>query len=106
CRAAAVAGCGGARTAAREPLVQTALTVSAAVGAPPFDVPRTLLLPPGWRAEVWARVDGARYAAWTPTGELLVSVPGAVEVVRLIPGKNPATPPLQRVLPAGPAGGQ
>lgn len=77
------------------------MTVPASVASPPFDVRRSLLLPAGWRAEVWARVGGARFAAWTPTGELLVSVPGAGEVVRLIPGRDPATPPLQRAVLSG-----
>jgi glucose/arabinose dehydrogenase len=67
-------------------------------------VPRTLALPAGWRAEVWARVAGARFAVWAPGGQLLVSVPAAGEIVALRPGANPAAPPRSRVLLSGLAG--
>jgi glucose/arabinose dehydrogenase len=45
----------------------------------------TLTVPAGWTAEVWARVPGARMEAWTPEGDLLVSVPGAGKIMELRP---------------------
>jgi len=45
----------------------------------------TLTVPEGWTARVWARVPGARMEAWTPEGDLLVSVPGDGKVVELRP---------------------
>jgi glucose/arabinose dehydrogenase len=61
------------------------LAVRSGAGGAPFNVPRVLTLPDGWTAQVWARVPGARMAAWTPSGRLLVSVPGAGRVVELTP---------------------
>jgi len=51
----------------------------------PFDQPRTLTLPAGWSAEVWARVDNARFEAWTPEDALLVSEPALGRIVKLVP---------------------
>jgi glucose/arabinose dehydrogenase len=48
-------------------------------------VPRQLTVPSGWTARVWARVSGARMEAWTPEGDLLVSVPGGGDIVELRP---------------------
>ncbi len=62
---------------------------------------RTLILPRGWSAEVWARVPGARLEAWTPAGEMLVSTPENGAVVELIPRANRSEPPLQRTLVSG-----
>jgi glucose/arabinose dehydrogenase len=45
----------------------------------------TLTVPEGWTARVWARVPGARMEAWTPEGDLLVSVPGDGKLVELRP---------------------
>jgi len=70
-------------------------------GGPPFDVPRRLLVPAGWSAQVWARVRDARFAVWTPDGSLLVSRPLEGVVVRLDPGRDPASPPRRSVLLAG-----
>src|ERR1700733_5312302 len=50
-----------------------------------FSSPRRLKVPDGWTARVWARVPGARKEAWTPEGDLLVSVPGSGRVVELMP---------------------
>lgn len=69
------------------------LTLAAGTGAAPFDTPRTVTVPPGWTAEVWARVSGARMAVWTPAGDLLVSNPGAGTVTRLHPASDPAAAP-------------
>jgi glucose/arabinose dehydrogenase len=60
-----------------------------------------MLVPAGWHAQVWARLAGARFAARSPNGELLVSVPVSGEVVALTPRADPAAPPRERVLLAG-----
>jgi glucose/arabinose dehydrogenase len=43
----------------------------------PFDVPRSLTVPPSFSVRVYARVAGARFIAVAPNGDLLVSNPGA-----------------------------
>ena len=45
-----------------------AISVPSGERDPPFDQPRSLRLPAGWRVAVWARVVGARLEAWTPEG--------------------------------------
>jgi glucose/arabinose dehydrogenase len=81
-------------------LVSSPLIVPAALGAYPFDVPRTVRAPNGWRVALWARVPGARLAAWTPDGALLVSRPKAGDVVELRPGTGGGAPE-QRILVDG-----
>src|ERR1700728_3406260 len=61
------------------------LVVPPGEGAGAFSSPRRLKVPGGWTARVWARVPGARKEAWTPEGDLLVSVPGSGRVVELTP---------------------
>jgi len=56
----------------------------------PLDRPRTALVPAGWTMSVWARVSKARLAAWAPDGTLLVSVPAAGQVLRLVPAGDRA----------------
>ncbi len=51
----------------------------------PFDQPRTVAIPAGWTMSVWARVEGARLAVWTPDGKLLVSRPESGDIVVLTP---------------------
>ena len=77
--------------AATEGLVATPVTVPAGAGGTPFDTPRQALVPAGWSIAVWARVDSARMAVFAPDGALLVSRPGAGEVVRLVPGPDGPT---------------
>jgi glucose/arabinose dehydrogenase len=77
--------------AATEGLVETPVMVPPGLGSEPLDVPRRALVPAGWSLAVWARVDGARLAAFAPDGALLVSRPGAGEVVRLLPGPGGPT---------------
>jgi glucose/arabinose dehydrogenase len=81
--------------------VETTVFVPPANAAAPFDQPRGLTMPAGWRAEVWARVDDARYALWTPAHTLLVASTGSGDVLELVPQSNPAAPPSVRVLAAG-----
>jgi len=59
--------------------------VTAGEGGVPFNRPRTLWVPPGWTARVWARVPDARMEAWTPEGDLLVSQPDYGFVTELVP---------------------
>lgn len=54
----------------------------------PFDEPRQAVVPQGWTLSVWARTDRPRLAAWTPDGELLVSVPSTGRVLRFTPGAD------------------
>ncbi|MDT7578817.1 MAG: hypothetical protein QOK35_77 [Pseudonocardiales bacterium] len=76
----------------------TAVTVPDGLGASPFDRPRELNAPSGWTVALWARLPGARLAAWAPDGKLLVSRPGSGDVVALTPG---AGQPAQTTLVAG-----
>ncbi len=77
------------------------LNVPASNASEPFNVSHSLTLPSHWRAEVWARVPGARFALWTPEHTLLVSATGYGEIIELIPGTGAAQPPRQRVLASG-----
>lgn len=82
-------------------LVPTVLRVPAGLASAPFDRPRTLLVPRGWTISLWARLDGARLAAWTPDGRLLVSRPKSGDVQVLRPRTDPAAAPSVRTLLAG-----
>jgi glucose/arabinose dehydrogenase len=66
-------------------LITVRLVVPKSEDAPPFNTPRTLRMPRGWTARVWARVPGARMEAWTPDGDLLVSEPGLGKIDELMP---------------------
>jgi glucose/arabinose dehydrogenase len=77
--------------AATQGLASTPVTVPPGLGAEPFDVARRALVPQGWTIAVWARVPGARLEAFAPDGALLVSRPGAGEVVRLTAGPGGPT---------------
>jgi glucose/arabinose dehydrogenase len=71
----------------------TPLVVPAGDGGGALSTPRTLTMPAGWTAKVWARVPDARMEAWTPEGNLLVSQPNRGTIVELRPGSSgpPAT---------------
>jgi glucose/arabinose dehydrogenase len=58
----------------------------------PFDQPRSLMIPPNFSIEVYARIDGARFMAVTPDGNLMVSQPGVGTVSLVRP--NPAGDPI------------
>ncbi len=77
------------------------LTVPAGQDTGPFAVPRSLSVPAGWTAEVWARVPDARMEAWSPDGDLLVSEPDQGQVVELVPGANAPAAPTQRTVLSG-----
>jgi len=80
---------------------QVTLTVPAANGGGAFATPHVLTVPAGWTAEVWARVPKARIEAWTPEGDLLVSVPSSGAVDELVPAADRAAPPAVHVLLSG-----
>jgi len=77
------------------------LTVLAGQNTGAFSVPRSVTVPAGWTAEVWARVPDARMEAWSPDGDLLVSEPGQGQVVELVPGANAQAAPTQRTVLSG-----
>jgi glucose/arabinose dehydrogenase len=81
---ASVAGGAGSAAAAAK-LTTIPLVVPKSEDAAPFNTPRTLRAPRGWKASVWARVPDARMEAWTPDGELLVSEPDLGRIVELVP---------------------
>jgi glucose/arabinose dehydrogenase len=49
----------------------------------PFDLPKSLLVPPGFGVRVWARVSQARFMALAPNGDILVSSPEAGKIILL-----------------------
>ena len=105
------AACGGPAAPAPAPAPATTTVPPAAArskvdlvvppgeGGGAFATPRTLTVPPGWTARVWARVPGARMEAWTPEGDLLVSQPALGRIVELTPGPHGTAAP--HVLLAG-----
>jgi len=66
-----------------------------------FGSARTVTVPRGWSAEVWALVPDARLEAWTPQHKLLVSSPDNGEILQLSPGKAPGGAPSRHVLLSG-----
>ncbi|MFJ4220340.1 PQQ-dependent sugar dehydrogenase [Curtobacterium luteum] len=58
---------------------------------------RSLRVPTGWRAEVWADAPGARMAAWLPDGSMLLTTGDQGKLLRLEPradGRAPAVDEL------------
>jgi glucose/arabinose dehydrogenase len=66
----------------------TTLVVPAGEGGGALSTRRTLTMPAGWTAQVWARVPDARMEAWTPEGDLLVSEPNGGRIAELRPGQG------------------
>lgn len=83
----------GAATAG---LVSSTVAVDPAFATAPFDEPRQAAIPAGWSMSVWARVPDVRLATWSPDGALIVSVPSAGQVLRLVPSAG--GPPQTSVL--------
>jgi len=75
------------------------LTVPSGEGGGALSMPRTLTVPAGWTARVWARVSDARMEAWTPEGDLLVSQPDNGSIVELRPDADGTGTP--RILLSG-----
>jgi glucose/arabinose dehydrogenase len=66
-----------------------------------FSIRRSLSVPSGWTAELWARAPDARMEAWSPDGELLVSEPDEGQVVELVPGPSAQAAPTDRTVLSG-----
>jgi glucose/arabinose dehydrogenase len=66
-------------------LEEVTVQVPDELAARPFDEERKALVPNGWTLSVWARIPQPRLEAWTPDGNLLVSVPSTGQVIRLQP---------------------
>ena len=93
---AATAGASTAPAPSVGPLVATPLTVAEGT-IPGLANGHSLEIPQGWTAEVWANVPGARLAAWTPDGKLLVSSPDRSAVIALTP-TEPGKAPTEETL--------
>jgi glucose/arabinose dehydrogenase len=59
---------------------------------------RSLNLPAGWTAQVWANVADARLAAWAPDGRLVVSTGGRGVLAILTPGVGGRAPLVATLL--------
>jgi glucose/arabinose dehydrogenase len=72
-------------------LAQTTVQVPASMRWAPFDVDRSLMVPSGFSASVYARIGDARFMAVAPNDDLLVSEPsaGKVVLVRSVAGGDP-----------------
>ena len=79
-----LAACGHDAGVVTPPPGSTTVTVPASMRSAPFNVPRFLKVPAGFHIAVYTRIPTARFAAVTPDGNLLVSVPatGSVQLVR------------------------
>jgi glucose/arabinose dehydrogenase len=95
----ATAGPAGGRASAR--FADVPLSFAAGNAGHGLTAGLRVQLPIGWRAEVWARVSGARLEAWTPQGDLLVSQPASGQVTELVPRGDRAVPPAQHVVISG-----
>ena len=71
-----------------ETLVSVPVDVPETMRSAPFDVARRLEVPAGFGVEVYARVEGARFLALTPSGDLLVSQPSENKVILLRGGET------------------
>lgn len=91
----------GSSPRAEAGLAQTTIRVPDSLDRAPFDSERTVTAPKGWTVALWARVDGARLAAWTPDGRLLVSRPESGDVQVLTPHRDPTRPPAIDTLVSG-----
>lgn len=99
---AAVTIAGAAAAAPRTsvgPLEATPLTVATGTNAGNA-AGKSLTIPEGWTAEVWANVPGARMAAWTPDGKLLVSTGNGGSLKMLTP-TSPGSAPTIKTLRSG-----
>ncbi|WP_084077848.1 sorbosone dehydrogenase family protein [Demequina sp. NBRC 110057] len=80
-----------------EGLAPVDVTIAEGTDAPRAEG-RSLQVPAGWEAEAWAAVPGARLAAWTPDGALLVSTGDRGEVVALRPTTDGRAPSATTIL--------
>ncbi len=74
--------------------VSVKVQVPASMRAFPFDADRYLNVPPNFTIAVYARISGARFMAIAPSGDLLVSQPGAGKVILVRPNPTGGDPSL------------
>lgn len=79
------------------PLGSVALTVAEGVD-PGSAEGRSLNVPDGWSAQVWADIGEARLAAWTPDGRLLVSTGDRGSIEMLTPTGHTTAPTIDTLL--------
>jgi glucose/arabinose dehydrogenase len=129
CAATVLSACGsshhgGSSTRARTPSTEAATTGATVPGAgeaaesaagsasapvivlsgnsnEPFNVAHRLTIPRGWHAEVWARVPAARFEAWAPEGDLLVSSSDNGDIYELAPSGGFSHRPQVKLLVSG-----
>ncbi|QZT63029.1 PQQ-dependent sugar dehydrogenase [Mycolicibacterium austroafricanum] len=93
---AAPAPASSTSTAPAAGTARVTVEVDDSLAGAPFDEPREAVVPQGWTLSVWARTPRPRLAAWTPDGDLIVSVPSAGRVLRFTPRGD--GPPVESVL--------
>ena len=79
---------GATSSSAVEPLnalVSTTVEVPLALRDYPFDQDRVLMVPPGFKISVIARIPGARFIMPLSTGEILVAQPGLGTILLVRP---------------------
>lgn len=81
--------------------VATTVQVPASMQSAPFNVARTLNIPPGFSISVYARIGGARFMAITPGGDLLVSNPGAGSIYIVRPNATVGGDPVVSTFVSG-----
>lgn len=73
--------------------VSVTVQVPAGMQSPPFDVPRSLVVPPNFSISAYARITKPRFIAVAPNGNLLVSQPSSGKILLVRPpatsGGNP-----------------
>lgn len=70
------------------------VTVPASMRSSPFNVDRFLTVPPNFSISVFARVNGARFMAVAPNGDVLVSNPGAGAIYLIRPSASGGDPAI------------
>lgn len=89
----------GSPTASGAPGPLEPVRLGVATGADPGAAAgHSLNLPRGWSGEVWAEVPGARVAAWSPDGRLVVSTGGRGVVAILTPSPSGRAPVVRTLV--------
>jgi glucose/arabinose dehydrogenase len=68
--------------------INKTLEVPDSLAQGPFETSKSLNVPSGFAVRLWALVEGARFMALAPNGDVLVSVPGSGQVVLLREREN------------------
>ena len=66
-------------------LVPITVEVASSLRTPPFDKDRVLMVPPGFKISVLARIPVARFIMPLPTGDILVAQPGLGSILLVRP---------------------